>query len=190
MLLIGITGRAGSGKDTVAEILKTQYDFTVTHFSYTLKRMISDLLGESYELWEDREWRERVHDLSAQTPRYMAQTLGTEWGRQTIHEDLWLIDTWNRLEKARIARAAIADVRFENEAHAIRTAYQGHVIHVERPNGEGIISSPNHSSEAGIEKNANDLVIINDGTLADLSNAVEFAMDLILEGRCLDSASL
>lgn len=179
MILVGIAGRAGAGKDTVGDILIRDYGFAATHFAFRLKQMISDLLGEGIERWADRDWRETVHPRSGQTPRYMAQTLGTEWGRETISSTLWIDDTFRRLDGGKLPRVAITDLRFENEASHIR-ARGGRVIHVKRPDGQEMISTADHPSERGILVRLADFEIENGGTLADLEEEIAEIVGSIL----------
>ena len=70
------------------------------------------------------------------------QTLGTEWGR-ALSPNLW-IETW-AASLAGLDRVVADDVRFENEAAAVR-ALGGVVLRVERA-GAGFASGAAHASE-------------------------------------------
>jgi len=65
----------------------------------------------------------------------------------------------------------IKDIRFENEAHFIRTL-NGEIWHIIRDNVESVKT---HSSEAGIKVKPEDAVIHNNGTLEDYTSAIENA---------------
>lgn len=89
MLVIGIAGRAGSGKDTVADMLREHHGFTVVGFADPLKRFMMDTFGFSErQLWgpsqnrnePDHRWLKP--DGTYLTPREALQTLATEWGRK------------------------------------------------------------------------------------------------------------
>jgi hypothetical protein len=56
--------------------------------------------------------------LGGITPRRLMTSLGTDWGRNMIGDDLWLrmADYWLQLQRRFSARVVILDVRFENEA--------------------------------------------------------------------------
>jgi hypothetical protein len=99
------------------------------------------------------------------------QTLGTEWGRNTIHPDFWVIIAAQKIERLlghsyrqgtiRL-QAVIDDVRFGNEAEMIR-AYGGTIVHIERP---GLTAVEAHASEAlDFEP---DYAFVNGGTVEDL----------------------
>lgn len=173
MILIGITGKAGAGKDTVGDVLKTGWGFDCVSFAGPIKAAISAMLDEPEEKWEDRAWKEMIHPLTGQSPRYMAQTLGTEWGRTHVSDNLWI-----NLALAHIGRwhTAITDVRFENEAEVIRE--RGLLVHVHRDTVQPI-DNITHSSEDGIVPRIiypHDLHIQNTGSIQDLFNEVSGVM--------------
>lgn len=182
--LIGICGHAGSGKDTLAEgIAKTDVYF-VYHFADPIKAAINVMFGFGPVHWENREWKEEAipwlinttskdpMDPAGISPRYLAQTLGTEWGRNLIDGNIWLKIAQKKFE--RVSSTAemkggrilglgmiIPDVRFENEAQWIRDA-GGLMLEVIRP-GQDIISENSHASEAGFDPALIDATITNDG---------------------------
>lgn len=126
-LLIGLTGRAGTGKDTVAAYLEDQYAFTVLAFADPLRDMLGALLQhvDVDGAWMvERALKEQpVHVIGA-SYRALAQTLGTEWGRNTVHPDLWLRIAEYRANQAlgMGSNVVITDVRFPNEAAWLRRA--------------------------------------------------------------------
>jgi len=63
------------------------------------------------------------------------------------------------------------DIRFENEAAFLR-AHNGKIWHITRPNLQRVNA---HSSEHGVAKGAQDVLIVNDGSLEDLRICVERA---------------
>lgn len=65
----------------------------------------------------------------------------------------------------------ITDIRFENEAAFLRS-HHGVIWHIVRP-GVQLVNA--HSSEAGIERKPEDIVIMNDGSLDQLEQRVESA---------------
>ena len=92
----------------------------------------------------------RTEEMYGQTYRYLAQTLGTEWGRELIHPDLWIMCLKYRLQKT-YSPIIIDDVRFENEAKFIREHGQLFYIHNNNVPEETIINKDEqqHISEAG-----------------------------------------
>ena len=174
-MIIGITGRAGAGKDTVADILKRTYPVATWAFAFPIKRMLNTILDVSIDAWKDREWKEAVLPSIGYSPRKLAQTLGTEWGREALDENFWVRIAMAEAENFRFDYPtwdlAITDCRFENEADAIR-ARGGVIWHVVRP-GDADATKSEHSSEAGVKIRLEfDMVIVNNAGLPELEQAV------------------
>lgn len=162
--LIGLTGRARAGKDTVAGILRQHCGFVQLSFAAPMREFICSLLG--WSLQDLDRGKETPHPLlDGKTPRFAMQTLGTEWGRNTIANDLWVRVCIAAAQRhlAQGTSVVISDVRFDNEASAVAAA-GGQVWRIDRP-GERIAESA-HISEAGTS--LWNRRIPNDGTLDDL----------------------
>ena len=116
-LLIGLCGKKGSGKTYIANHFAKQYDAKVCRFADTLKSMMRAMGFNERQITGDL--KERPCDLlDGKTPRYAMQTLGTEWGRDLIHKDIWVNIAINKalgFEEV----AIFDDVRFPNEIEAI-----------------------------------------------------------------------
>lgn len=153
---IGIAGAKRAGKDTLARGLAGALaPIPVDSFAAPIRRFVADLLGWSLDELEARK-EDRVSWLDA-TPRHMMQTLGTEWGRNLVDPELWVASTFARNPTG----AILADVRFRDEARAIRDDY-GVVIRVSRPGfGPG---RDTHVSERPLPANLVDIELVNDGT--------------------------
>lgn len=164
--IIGIAGHALAGKNTVAEFIKEQYRCMSYAFAEPIKGMLSILGLTPYELHGG--WKDEVSQDFQTTPRHMMQTLGTEWGRDTINENIWVITAERRLNLLNRGRPGatilITDVRFQNEADFVRQ--HGFLIHVERPVKR--IKGSDHRSETRLSIKNSDHVIINDGDLDHL----------------------
>ncbi len=184
MLLIGIHGRAGSGKDTVGEILKDDHDFATTSFAFPIKQMVAVMLGVDIDKLEDREWREESLGgaYGERSPRHLMQTLGTEWGRRHVDQNIWVELALERVAEE-FPRVAITDVRFDNEAGRIR-GLGGYVIHVHRSKSDLQERHAGHSSEHGLTApHKSDIHINNYGTLEDLKDQVNAAIAAILQAE-------
>lgn len=145
--LIGFCGPAGAGKTTAAlALVATLPDCCRLSFADPIRAMLYSLgLGP-----EDLQtYKEKPHPLlGGKTPRFAMQTLGTEWARQTICDDLWLRVARQRALTALQDQATVVfdDVRFDNEAQMIRRL-GGIIIKVTRPD---LPQSSAHASEAGL----------------------------------------
>lgn len=164
--LIGIAGRARSGKDTVANFIIAAIGGYRYSFADPIRAMLAPLgvdMNDPY--WQAR--KEDVIPAIGVSPRRMMQTLGTEWGRNLINPDLWLVMAHQRLLRNGPGMV-ISDVRFENEAAWIRK-HGGRIIHVIRPEAKAVEA---HASEDGIEMLDTDAQLFNSGTLEELQLTV------------------
>jgi energy-coupling factor transporter ATP-binding protein EcfA2 len=180
--LIGITGRAGSGKDTLARHIAELYGHEVYAFATPLKQLLNKRFGWTMEMWDDRQWKESpavsgvfVHgrQLGLQdpllSPRQLAQWLGTDVIRDTAGADIWINAMYRKWAKGLFEALVISDVRFDNEAEAIRDL-GGVIFNIVRPTAASINS---HISEKGVQSRFIDVTITNDGSIDEfLSDAV------------------
>jgi len=178
--LIGLMGAAGSGKDTVGEHLAVNYDYIPTAIAYAIKAMLHPLfeaVGLEEEFWEiaeDRVKKEQpIPQLGGKSFRRLAQTLGTEWGRNCVGDGIWCDIVLDRVKaRQHIWPYVITDVRFENEVQGILEA-GGVIWKIERP---GIESVSAHVSESFAKVYCPDVIIQNDGTLEELYSKVDALM--------------
>ena len=161
MIVIGIAGPAQSGKSTLAGEFRRLVEFrgqkyAEKPFSGPLKRMLASIGVDV----SDSSKNAPVPFLDGRiTPRIMMQTLGTEWGR-SLFPHMWL-RVWERELDDSVHTVCVPDVRFENEAQAIREL-GGVLIHVTRPVTADMLAVPDHTSEAGISRRKSDIIFRND----------------------------
>ena len=67
MIIIALTGQAGAGKDTVADVLATHAGFTKLAFADALRAEVANgfELGDQYGILSDRATKEQPHPLLA-----------------------------------------------------------------------------------------------------------------------------
>lgn len=170
--VIGLTGAAGSGKDSVAEIICEQYKFIRLGFADPIYEIASIIARTPVHVLQKREGKEIVLERIGASPRKLMQTLGTEWGRRMIGENLWIDHLDGRLRNIEIRTGlnglVISDVRFQNEVDFIHNL-GGEVWRVGRPNNPYVIGGQHESEKSEFEV---DDVVVNSGTLHDLRTAV------------------
>lgn len=174
--LIGISGRARSGKDSVGAYLQTRHGFERYAFAGPIKAGIRAMFGLDGRHTDGLLKECALASLGGKSPRQLMQTLGTEWGREHVAPSIWVdlgLDYWHGLPEGR--SLAITDVRFENEAHAIRRA-GGVVLHIVRPEAEAVAA---HSSEAALRVQSGDFAVFNNGTLPELFQQVDGVLDYV-----------
>jgi len=124
-MVIGISGKIGSGKDAFANLfiehVIQEYGpiFENKKFAYNLKKIVSILAGVPMEDVLSREGKLKYLDDWGMTIGEMQQLVGTEAVRNNIHNDAWVLSlfgTYNEDEDYWI----VTDVRFKNEAKIIK----------------------------------------------------------------------
>jgi hypothetical protein len=178
-LVVGITGTAGSGKTAAARIMCDRYDFSRVRLAEPIKRM-ARALGLTHDQVAGPLKDIPLDELCGKTPRYVMQTLGTEWGRRMVGEDIWV-----RVAEKEIRRlmsngvsVVVDDVRFPDEAAMIKKL-GGAVVRIESP---VITQSTAHESERHIFNIEVDYVIVNGGSIADLGLSVEGVVSSLFMG--------
>jgi hypothetical protein len=191
--LIGLHGKAGAGKDTVADYLTDTYDahYRIA-FADPLKEACSALLGINLIDFYDRDSKEAVNAAWDLTPRAIAQFFGTEIMREQVTKlvpnlglDFWIKRAWLRLEGIYVPEdegiyslgdtVIISDVRFQNEYDWI-IDNGGTIIHLTRPGFSGTVGGiENHASEQSINlwNKERTATCVNDLTLDHLYSQID-----------------
>ena len=178
--LIGISGKFGAGKDTVAAMIiawakiHTKHTFTIHRFAYRLKKMVSIMTNTSEEQNFSREGKQIIPRGFNDTLGTLQQKLGMAM-RQAVDVNVWVDSVFANISPGQ--RVLITDVRFPNEFDRIR-AEGGIIIRIEggpplAPDGR----DPMHPSECALDNHIFDAVIENNGTLDDLHVSVDHLLN-------------
>lgn len=188
--VIGLCGKKGSGKSTVADLLQKHFGFKHRFaFATPLKLMVKALCEEANVVNPKKE--HRIEIFGNKTLREIYQLCGEEFGRRMIHPDVWvnilninLYESWEHFDKLQHSflrqqqlipglvptesfRAVIEDVRYPNEVHYIKVGCPvvgGVVLRVDNPR---VVDNEysNHISETNLANLIPDEVIDNDGSM-------------------------
>lgn len=161
--LVGIIGIARAGKDTAAARLTDNHLFTQYAFADPLKEMLEAVFGDRFRDGD----RETPIWWLGKSPRQLMQTLGTEWGRELVHPDLWVLFAQQTLTLYRSRNyegMVVSDVRFDNEASWV-VSEGGLLIEILRPGAEKVAD---HRSESGISPSHPRKIVVNDGSIPEL----------------------
>jgi len=174
-MIIGLSGYAQSGKDTVAELLCLNYKYHRRAFADPMRDaiyrlnpyIINDGLGDgSWRVADDVD--EHGWEMSKQHPevRRLLQVFGTDVGRSMFGENFWVDIALAGLNPKH--RVVLSDVRFPNEAEAIKNL-GGQVWRINRHNHTPVNG---HKSEHAMDNYMFKHVLYNDGTIDDLADEV------------------
>ena len=209
MVIIGVCGFQGSGKDTIGNYLVSKYNFTRLSFASSVKDVASSLFGWDRTMLEGLteearaqrdmvdEWWADAFGIKGFTPRFVMQKIGTEIFRENLHPDIWLkivekkiIDMSKNQSNPNIV---ITDCRFPNEFAMIKK-HGGIIINVHKDLPEWFndlklgrieqeeLSKLNinlHLSEISWIKEEFDFTLDNTGSFAELENKIDLVIEKV-----------
>jgi hypothetical protein len=204
-MILALTGKARSGKNTVGDYLTRTRGFKQLGWADKLKEAAlaldpvvcfipgyygrTEFDGGGTDFWlnaGDRlslvvqcygwEDAKKVPEV-----RRTLQRFGTEVGRNLFGENFWVDQAFRTIEKLEEEGAklfAINDTRFDNEATEVQKK-NGYVIEVRSNRETDIGENGNHASEKGLSEHITRFVIQNDGTFEELYKRVDEVMEEI-----------
>lgn len=171
-MLIGLTGNAGVGKDTVASTLHEHHGYAYFAIADSLKRLITRLAGslllpgaESATLAWAIEGHGSLEAAKRADPRVRQLLVEVGCGaREALGENVWVNPIVSELDK-RWGGSVISDITFDNELDVLYS-FGGQLVEVVR---EGCDEPrvPGNSLSA-----KPDLTLVNNGSLEDLRVSV------------------
>ena len=186
MEIIALSGFARSGKDEAAKVLVEELGFKRVAFADKLRDVLYQLNPMVYvdrvydtiyvqDVIDRFGWDGYKETKFGPEIRRLLQRLGTEAGRQTLWDSIWIDAAFaNQPEDAKIV---VSDARFINEFEAVK-ARGGQIWRIERA-GVGAVN--NHPSETeAMTYDGFDKHLQNNGTLEDYRNNIRKAYDGIM----------
>ena len=179
-MIVGLSGYAQTGKDTVANYLIERYGFTRVAFAdpireaiYRLnpKIAIADMRDVPLATAVDGLGWESVK-VDSSDARELLQRMGTEVGRHMFGENFWVDQAMQKISQ--YENVVITDVRYPNELEAILKA-SGEAWRIVK---DDVSAVNRHGSETALDHYQFEYIIFNNGTKKDLYESVDgFILD-------------
>lgn len=190
-MIIGLSGYARSGKDEAAKVLVEEFGFTRVAFADKLREVLYQLNPIVFaeigfrgadnfdkntmpiyvqDVIDEYGWNGYKETKYGTEIRRLLQRLGTEAGRKTLWDSIWVDAAFAGVELENIV---VTDCRFPNEAQAI-TQRGGQIWRITR---KGVGPANQHPSETSLDDWPWDKTIGNNGTLEAYHSTVRRALD-------------
>jgi len=180
--IIGISGQIGSGKTTLANMIRKKYSCEQFAFADALKFVCMDLGFTEQEVFGTQDQKNAINEFWGISAREFMQEFGTKICRELLprylpkmqlnNKSIWT-RIFDKFHQAAGNNIVISDVRFKDEASSILEK-KGIICRIVRNK----IVQPTHVSE-DINNVIPNVVINNNGTLEDLENKLKTIMELI-----------
>lgn len=168
--IVGLSGWARSGKDTLADVLVEKHGYEKLSIASPMRdalyklnpRVVANgVAGTALRTVIDVYGWETAKEVAPEV-RELLQRFGTEVGREMFGENFWVDYAMSQIPDG--SKVVIADIRFPNEAEAIKKL-GGKVFRLERP---GVKAANDHISEHALNDYSFDGHINNDSDIEDL----------------------
>jgi dephospho-CoA kinase len=127
MVIIGFCGKAGHGKDTMAnyivELFKNHHHIKINNFAKPLKDFAKSIGFTESQLYDPDKKDTEINEHYDVTARKALQFIGTDLMRNQFNENVWTNAMAQDIINARHAAVEIyivTDVRYNNEAILLR----------------------------------------------------------------------
>jgi energy-coupling factor transporter ATP-binding protein EcfA2 len=145
--IIAFAGPKGVGKTSLAIMIKGILgQGKILSFADPIKDMV-EKMGISRSIMNDPKLKNEKLDWLDKSPREILQTLGTDWGREMIDQNIWIKIAENSIKQSDSDLIMFDDCRFQNEVDMIKRN-GGHVVELYRPGFDEYTGE--HKSELGI----------------------------------------
>jgi len=195
--VIGIMGKARSGKDTIANHLVNKYNLLRIGIADRIKLTASIMFNTPILWFYTDNYKEKVIPKWNMSPRVMAQMIGTEAGRTLFGNNMWfdsieeiiqqfdtgaLVPQWlhdipySNLPSKYLddySGIVIPDARMDFELDWIKNDLNGQIYGVHRHIATGNVGIKNHPTETHVDMKKCDVVFDNNQTIEILLKCVD-----------------
>lgn len=148
-MIIGIAGKMGTGKTTLASILADLCDGRRVSFADALRDEVQEIFGVPMSMMADRNLKEQARipcGFRFVSPRELLQWWGEE--RRRVNCNYWVDQLMAGIDRGELV--LVDDVRYRNEAEAIRQA-DGLLVRLEPYAAWPINPGAYHRSETDLD---------------------------------------
>jgi hypothetical protein len=164
-MVIGVSGKKRSGKDTFFEIIKKS--LSGRHF---VKKYA---FADKVKKYAIKYFNVNPIEIKKEENRFLLQGIGQVF-RQEVDKDFWVNSVFSDMYASRLKNpneiSIITDVRYQNEAEKILSLESGILVRVENPNTQIL---DYHESENELNNYPFDVKIYNDSSIEDYERKVE-----------------
>ena len=171
-MVVTVSGKMGSGKDTVAEYLKEELEeagqtVLITHYADLLKYICKTFLG--WDGKKDTAGRKLLQTIGTDVFRHSDENFFCDFLVQVLKNLGWMWDF-----------VIIADARFQNEIKCMKSQFRTVSILVIRESRiNGISCNSEHISERSFDDYEFDVLFENNAGVDQVKEFVESFLDLI-----------
>ena len=128
-MIIGIFGKKGHGKDTIADYLVNYHNFHKLTYAETIKKICKEIFSLSEDQLNNHTLKEEIDPRWNKSPRQIMQLIGTDLFRKTFSEDIWVNILCEKAKKLLLEgkNIVISDIRHSNELEKLFTL-SNHVL--------------------------------------------------------------
>jgi hypothetical protein len=172
MIVILISGKAGAGKSTFAELLKTELgdankEVWITHFADMIKSIALSMGWDGNKDYRGRRLLQHLGDVGKEYDSLL-------WLKQTIRQIAGFSGDYTIVD----------DFRFPYEAEEFAKRWPTITIRILRPGQEADLGEQGkHISENALEGYKHNYYLHNTRTLEDLANHAKMIAHILTEGR-------
>lgn len=174
-VIVGLSGKKQSGKDTFAKYLVKYCGFTRVSFAEPVKKCLYILnpwvkaddgcTTLRYQVIIDALGEDSAKESYAEVRR-LQQVFGTEVVREEFGDNFWIDLAFKRISEQNLKKVVVSDVRFKNELAAIRDIDGSLLIKINRDKCSAV--KDKHVSESGLPDACFDYVVDNNTAIEDL----------------------
>jgi hypothetical protein len=172
-LIIALTGEPASGKIAIAKHLIEKHGFARVRMMEPVHRMLEAGFALGDEDFEGDAKNAPLKDFGGLTPTALKSALGYDWGRRSVHSDVWANQYPRFVREVAGDRIVTDDIRFANEIVKAREL-GAVVIRIDRPS----ISEGRSQRDLPFDRN-----LVNDDTLEALFAKADELVNVLCELR-------